>query len=85
MLAFYFLAPVALETDLQIRHDGINNPFDSNWVVPLPTLLSPVSLPPEPQPGLHKIPPSLYPSVGWLMLTAWVVVVYYYVRIEEGK
>ena len=83
LLGLYFLAPVVLSTNLQIR-DYISNPFSWNWLTPLPTLLQPISLPPEPAPGLYFLnslkdgTPNLHTAVGWVMLIAWATVIYYY-------
>lgn len=83
LLALYFLAPVVLSANLQIR-DYMGNPYHTNWITLLPTLLQPVSLPPEPAPGIHSLnslkdgTPNLHVAVGWVMLIAWSTVIYYY-------
>jgi hypothetical protein len=81
LLSLYFLAPVILSsTNLQIR-DSFVPPYYLNWLTPLPTLLQPVSLPPEPQPGVYALndrTPNLHTAVGWVMLIAWSTVIYYY-------
>ncbi len=74
LLALYFLAPVVLTDNVQVR-TGLNNPYTLNWYTPLPALLSPVSVAPEPQPG-HAAAPHLHPAVGWPMLAGWAVVFY---------
>jgi hypothetical protein len=74
LLAAYFLAP-ALSADFLVIRDRFYLPYDSNWLTPLPALLSPVSLPPEPQPG-QLTTPNLHPAVGWPMLLGAAVAFY---------
>jgi hypothetical protein len=74
-LAWWHLEPVLL-CPVLVKFGGITNPFEWRWLSPLLTLLSPVSIPPEPQPGpLSKSVPGLHASVGWVMLaaSAWAV------------
>jgi hypothetical protein len=74
LLALYFLAP-ALSADYLVIRDRFYLPYDLNWLTPLPTLLSPVSLPSEPQPGQLSTP-NLHPAVGWPMLLGAATVLY---------
>jgi hypothetical protein len=74
-LSWWHLEPVLL-TPLAVKLAGVPSPFESRWLSPLLTLLSPVSLPPEPEPGrLSLTAPGLHASVGWVLLaaTAWAV------------
>jgi hypothetical protein len=71
LLALYFLAPVASTDYLQIR-TNLLDPYRYNWYTTLPTLLSPSSVAPEPQPG-RSGGRDLHPAVGWPMLFAWAV------------
>ena len=71
LLALYFLAPVASVDYLQIR-TNLLDPYRYNWYTPLPALLSPSSVAPEPQPG-RSGGRDLHPAVGWPMLFAWGV------------
>ena len=74
LLALYFLAP-GLTTDSLVIRDRFYLPYDSNWLTPLATLLSPISLPPEPQPG-QLTTPNLHPAVGWPMLFGAAMALY---------
>ena len=76
LLSLYFLAPIILEKNLRIR-DLLLSPAGSTWITPLPTLLQPTSLPPEPQPGVGLITPNAHMAVGWVLLAAWATVFYY--------
>lgn len=78
LLGLYFLMPVALESkhvSMRFYIDQIS-PYATNWMTPLSNLLSPTALPPTPT-G-EGITYGLTPAVGWIFLTAWGVVVYYY-------
>ncbi|MGK7941878.1 MAG: 6-pyruvoyl-tetrahydropterin synthase-related protein [Crocosphaera sp.] len=80
LLGFYFLAPVVfISPYLSIRKQiKVINPFGTNTYTPLANLLSPTSLPAEPsQTGLAATY-GLHPAVGWILLGAWGVVMYYY-------
>ncbi|MDJ0661359.1 MAG: 6-pyruvoyl-tetrahydropterin synthase-related protein [Crocosphaera sp.] len=80
LLSFYFLGPVVfISSHLSIRKQiSANNPFGTNTYTPLANLLSPTSLPPEPsQTGLAGTY-GLHPAVGWILLAAWGVVMYYH-------
>jgi hypothetical protein len=74
VLAIYFLAPVISADYLNIR-DHYLNVFEFTWSTPIATLLAPVSLPPEPQPG-HIATPFLHASVGWPMLLGFGLAIY---------
>ena len=78
-LSLYFLAPVALANDLQIKSiDALNNPYDRNWLTPIETLLSPTSVSPVPGPMADPMQTAnLNPAVGWPILLAVGVVAYY--------
>lgn len=66
LLAWYFLEPVIF---VPVWIKSFTNPFGSNWLTPIFTLLSPVSIPPEPQPGvLSQHSPGLHTAVGWIIL-----------------
>lgn len=89
LLAAYYLAPVILQTGLQIRI-LIGNPFETNGLTPLLTLLQSTSLPPEPQPGkyqLDSIAPHLHAAISWILLAAWATVFYYHLttRLRSSK
>jgi hypothetical protein len=73
LLAIYMLAPMASANYLSIL-DSMAVTW-SRWMTPLSTLLSPVSLPPEPQPG-HAALDGLNPSIGLPALLAVFVVAY---------
>jgi hypothetical protein len=73
LLAIYMLAPMASANYLSIL-DSMAVTW-SRWMTPLSTLLSPVSLPPEPQPG-HAALDGLNPSIGLPALLAVFVVGY---------
>ena len=78
LLSLYFLMPVALESkhvSMRFYIDQIS-PYATNWMTPLANLLSPTALPPTPT-G-EGITYGLTPAVGWIFLTAWGVVAYYY-------
>ncbi len=80
LLGLYFLAPVVLISPyLAIRKQlEVINPFGTRSYTPLSNLISPTSLPPEPsQTGLAGTY-GLHPAVGWILLAAWGVVIYYY-------
>ncbi|MEL4896486.1 6-pyruvoyl-tetrahydropterin synthase-related protein [Crocosphaera sp. Alani8] len=80
LLGFYFLAPVVfISPYLSIRKQiNVINPFDTNNYTPIANLLSPTSLPPEPsQTGLAATY-GLHPAVGWILLAAWGVTIYYH-------
>jgi hypothetical protein len=72
-LALYFIAPMAEADYLQIR-SSIENPYETRWLTPLAALVSPVSIPPEPQPG-KPTTPHLHPAIGWPMLLSGLAVV----------
>ncbi|MCL4395608.1 MAG: hypothetical protein M1482_12550 [Chloroflexi bacterium] len=74
LLAAYFLGPGVTADYLRVR-DLLWPPFSYNWISPLPALLSPTSLPPEPQPG-QLTTPNLNPAVGWPMLVGFGIVLY---------
>ncbi|NES82318.1 MAG: hypothetical protein F6K10_13450, partial [Moorea sp. SIO2B7] len=80
LLALYFLAPVVLESsNLSIRKQiNVINPYDTNWMTPLANLLSPISIPPLPTQTGTAPTYGLHPAIGWIFLSAWGVVVYYY-------
>ena len=80
LLAFYFLAPVALmSSNLAVgKQVGSSNPFYSRWYTPLSTLISPTSLPPAPSETGFAPTYGLHPAVGWIFLAAWGVVIYYH-------
>jgi len=78
LLALHFLAPVVAADYLRIR-ELIPNIYDMAWLTPLPALLSPTSLPPEPHPG-HLTTPLLHPNIGWPMLLGAAVVLYAFWR-----
>ncbi len=75
LLALYFLAPVVSADYLRIR-DNLPDPYTRNWLTPLPTLLSPVSVAPEPQPGPHVLVRNHHSAVGWPILLGVGAVVY---------
>lgn len=78
LLGMYFLMPVVLESkyvSMRFYVDQIS-PYVTNWMTPLANLLSPTALPPTPT-G-EGITYGLTPAVGWVFLTAWGVVLYYY-------
>ncbi len=78
LLGMYFLMPVALESkhvSMRFYIDQIS-PYFTNWMTPLANLLSPTALPPTPT-G-EGITYGLTPAVGWIFLSAWGVVLYYY-------
>ncbi|CCQ50470.1 6-pyruvoyl-tetrahydropterin synthase-related protein [Crocosphaera watsonii] len=80
LLGFYFLAPVVfISPYLSIRRQlEVINPFSTNTYTPLANLLSPTSLPPEPsQSGLAGTY-GLHPAIGWILLAAWGVTMYYH-------
>ncbi len=78
LLGLYFLAPVILESgSLSIRKQ-INaiNPFNTNWMTPLATLISPQSMPSEPT-ELGIAPTyGLHPAIGWILLAGFSCVIY---------
>jgi len=78
LLGLYFLAPVILESgSLSIRKQ-INaiNPFNTNWMTTLPTLISPQSMPSEPT-ELGIAPTyGLHPAIGWILLAGFACVFY---------
>jgi hypothetical protein len=74
LLALYFLAP-SLSADYLVIRDRFYLPYDLNWLTPLPTLLSPISLPSEPQPGQLSTP-NLHPAVGWPTMLGAATVFY---------
>ncbi|WP_267383223.1 hypothetical protein [Cyanobacterium sp. uoEpiScrs1] len=78
LLGMYFLMPVVLESkyvSMRFYVDQIS-PYFTNWMTPLVNLFSPTALPPIPT-G-EGITYGLTPAVGWIFLTAWIVVFYYY-------
>ncbi|EAZ92657.1 hypothetical protein CY0110_23861 [Crocosphaera chwakensis CCY0110] len=79
LLGFYFLAPVVfISPYLSIRKQiDVINPFHTNTYTPLANLLSPTSLPPEPSETGLAATYGLHPAVGWILLAAWGVVMYY--------
>ncbi len=79
LLGFYFLAPVVfISPYLSIRKQiDVINPFNTNTYTPLSNLLSPTSLPPEPSETGLAATYGLHPAVGWILLGAWGVVMYY--------
>ncbi|ACB49726.1 putative membrane protein [Crocosphaera subtropica ATCC 51142] len=80
LLGFYFLAPVVfISSHLAISKQlNRNNPFYTNNYTPLANLLSPTSLPPEPSETGLAGTYGLHPAIGWILLGAWLVVMYYY-------
>jgi hypothetical protein len=69
-LAWWHLEPV-LFTPVAVKTAGLGSPFDTAWLTSFLTLVAPVSLAPEPEPGrLAKDAPGLHASVGWVMLAA---------------
>ena len=82
-LACYYLWP-ALTTPL--RTGSFANPYSTNWLTPLFTLLSPVSIAPEPQPGrLSQHSPGLHTSVGWVILIGVGYVAYATGRTDQSS
>jgi ABC-type multidrug transport system fused ATPase/permease subunit len=79
LLGSYFLAPVVfISSDLAVRKQvTLNNPFGSNSYTPLANLLAPTSLPPEPSESGLAGTYGLHPAVGWILLGACGVVMYY--------
>lgn len=73
VLAMYVLVPMMTSDYLVIR-TMIGNVAMTTWITPLATLLSPTSLPPEPQPG-QMIAPHLNPSIGWPMLLGVAILI----------
>ncbi|MGB5596757.1 MAG: 6-pyruvoyl-tetrahydropterin synthase-related protein, partial [Crocosphaera sp.] len=80
LLGFYFLAPVVfISPYLSIRKQiKVINPFGTNTYTPLANLLAPTSLPAEPSETGLAATYGLHPAVGWILLGAWGVVMYYY-------
>lgn len=74
-LGLYYLGPLLLEQDNLYIQQGLPDPFLWNRITPISGLLSPSSVPPWP--GFIESP-GLHPAVGWPMLAAWAVVLYYY-------
>lgn len=70
----YFLLPVLLTDYLRIRVN-LWDPFWTRWFTPLPALLAPASVPPEPLPGRLTVQ-FLHPAVGWPVLLAFGAVAY---------
>jgi hypothetical protein len=75
LLALYFLAPVIAAPGYLNIHDQLGDVFATSWLTPISALLSPVSLPPEPQPN-HVIAEHLHPAIGWPMLVGIGIVLY---------
>lgn len=80
LLGLYFLGPVVfMSSHLAISKQlNRNNPFYTNTYTPLANLLSPTSLPPEPSETGLAGTYGLHPAVGWILLGAWFVGMYYY-------
>ncbi|HAC65626.1 MAG TPA: hypothetical protein DCF68_19370 [Cyanothece sp. UBA12306] len=80
LLASYFLAPVVLMSgNLAVgRQVSSSNPFGTTWYTLLATLISPTSLPPAPSETGFAPTYGLHPAVGWILLAAWIVVMYYH-------
>ncbi len=72
-LAMYVLVPVITADYLTVRA-LLGHVSDTTWMTSLSTLLSPVSLPPEPQPG-HPLETHLHPNIGWPILTAVAIAI----------
>jgi len=73
-LAWFYLEPV-LFVSVPIKR--ISDPAGFNWLTPIYTLLSPVSIPPEPLGGfLSKVAPGLNTAIGWVILLAFAYILY---------
>jgi len=71
VLGLYFLIPVASVNYLQIDTSlAAFNPYTTNWLTPIETLLSPVSISPIPLPLPDGGTSNLNPAVGWPILLA---------------
>jgi hypothetical protein len=75
LLACYFLAPVIVAPHYLRIHDAFGRIGLSVWLTPIATLLSPISLPSQPQPA-HPTTEFLNPAVGWPMLLGVGIVLY---------
>lgn len=74
LLGCTYLGPI-LTTPVQIK--SFSSPFPANWLTSLFTLLSPISIAPEPQPGsLSESSPGLHTAIGWPILLAVAYVLY---------
>ncbi|WP_107668320.1 6-pyruvoyl-tetrahydropterin synthase-related protein [Cyanothece sp. BG0011] len=80
LLAAYFLGPVALmSSHLAVgKQVEISNPFGTRSYTPLANLLSPTSLPAQPSENGLAATYGFHPAVGWILLAAWGIVMYYY-------
>lgn len=85
LLASFFLYPVITADYLKIHVELQNHsPYDSNWLTPIAALLSPTSLPAEPQPG-HPTTPNLHPAVGWPILILVCIILYNKVYNQQTR
>ncbi|HYZ86149.1 MAG TPA: 6-pyruvoyl-tetrahydropterin synthase-related protein [Bryobacteraceae bacterium] len=69
-LAAWFLVPVGTLTGTVFASTQLANPYDWNWLTPIHTLLSPVSMPPTRPPAGSD---GLHPAFGWLSLASFVL------------
>lgn len=81
-LGAFFLGTLLLSSNALAIHGSLNDPGIVTWLTSLPALLSPTSVPSEPQPG-HPTTQGLNPAVGLLLLLAAGVVAYVLVRERQ--
>jgi len=76
LLAAWYWAPIILLQPYLYIHHALANPYYTNWLNPLSTLLSPSAVSPMPLPGNGKLPFPFYVGIGWPILIAVGVVIY---------
>lgn len=84
LLSWYYLQP-SIFYPLMLKNTSISSPFGSIWLTPIFTLLSPVSIPPEPQPGvLSANTPGLHTAIGWIILLAVGYILFTIIKHNEN-
>lgn len=68
VLTCWFLAPILLLEPYLYVHHTLSNPFYTNWLTPISTLLSPHAISPIPLPGNGLMYFPFYVSAGWIVL-----------------